>query len=169
MANAGGVNAYGFAEVPTNVGSGGGDDTDIALQQGGRGGGAIWLGTYSATGTLSFGTLGAVTANGENGTSGQAGGGAGGTVYIDVGTIDVYVDVIASPLALVVNVTGATILPVGGGLSNARALLAAIDDAVRERTLRRFPQPIVVPAECRMEPGLIGAALLGLEAAAAAR
>lgn len=83
-------------------------------------------------------------------------------------TIDVYVDVIASPLALVVNVTGATILPVGGGLSNARGLLAAIDEAVRERTLRRFSRPIVVPAECRMEPGLIGAALLGLNAATAA-
>ncbi len=84
-------------------------------------------------------------------------------------TIDVYVDVIASPLALVVNVTGATILPVGGGLSNAPNLIVAIDDAVRRRILRRFVHPIVVAAECRMEPGLIGAALLGLETAAAAK
>ncbi|UJW74885.1 ROK family protein [Rhizobium sp. SL42] len=80
-------------------------------------------------------------------------------------TIDVYVDIIADPLALVINLTGTTILPVGGGLSNVPALIAAIDTAVRTRILRRFEKPIVIPAECRVEPGLIGAAVLGLTAA----
>jgi len=78
-------------------------------------------------------------------------------------TIDVYVDILSSPLAMVVNVTGATIVPVGGGLSNAESLLAEIDKNVRERTLRRFDRPLVVRGACRVEPGLIGAALLGLK------
>lgn len=80
-------------------------------------------------------------------------------------TIDVYVDVLASPLALVANVTGTTIIPVGGGLSNAEPLLAAIDKAVRSRILRKFDRPLVVKAQCAVEPGLIGAALLGLTGA----
>lgn len=79
-------------------------------------------------------------------------------------TIDIVVDVIASPLALVINVTGATIVPVGGGLSNSRTFLQAIDAAVRARILRRFDRPLVVPAICTVEPGLLGAALLGLTA-----
>lgn len=76
-------------------------------------------------------------------------------------TIDVFVDLISSPLALVINITGATIVPVGGGLSNSEALLAEIDSAVRGRILRQFDRPLVVRGECRLEPGLIGAALLG--------
>lgn len=79
-------------------------------------------------------------------------------------TISVFLDVIAGPLALVVNTTGTTIMPVGGGLSNAPSLISAIDLAVRSRILRKFARPLVVPAECRIEPGLIGAAILGLHA-----
>lgn len=82
-------------------------------------------------------------------------------------TIDVYVDLVASPLALAINITGATIVPVGGGLSNVEALLAELDQAVRARILRKFDRPLVVRSECRIEPGLIGAALLGLKAEAA--
>jgi N-acetylglucosamine kinase len=79
-------------------------------------------------------------------------------------TISVFLDVIAAPLALVVNTTGATIIPVGGGLSNAPKLISAIDAAVRSRILRKFTRPLVVPAQCTIEPGLIGAAILGLTA-----
>jgi len=82
-------------------------------------------------------------------------------------TIDVYVDLVASPLALAINITGATIVPVGGGLSNVEPLLAELDQAVRARILRKFNRPLVVRSECRIEPGLIGAALLGLKAEAA--
>lgn len=80
-------------------------------------------------------------------------------------TIGVFVDILASPLAMVVNVTGATIVPVGGGLSNSEALVAEVDRAVRARVLRRFERPLVVRGACRIEPGLIGAAILGLERA----
>ncbi len=78
-------------------------------------------------------------------------------------TIDILIDILASPLAMVINVTGATIVPVGGGLSNSKELLAALDEAVRARILRRFDRPLVVPAICRIEPGLIGSAVLGLK------
>ena len=78
-------------------------------------------------------------------------------------TIDVLVDLVASPLALTINITGATIVPVGGGLSNVEPLLARLDAAVRTRILRKFDRPLVVPSECKVEPGLIGAALLGLK------
>ena len=77
-------------------------------------------------------------------------------------TLDVYTDLVAPPLALAINITGATIVPVGGGLSNVPKLLAKLDVAVRARILRKFDRPLVVPSECRVEPGLIGAALLGL-------
>ncbi|QTK80420.1 N-acetyl-D-glucosamine kinase [Agrobacterium tumefaciens] len=78
-------------------------------------------------------------------------------------TIDILVDILASPLAMVINVTGATIVPVGGGLSNSRELITALDVAVRTRILRRFDRPLVVPAICRIEPGLIGSAVIGLK------
>lgn len=77
-------------------------------------------------------------------------------------TLDVYIDLVAPPLALTINITGATIVPVGGGLSNVEPLLARLDLAVRSRILRKFDRPLVVPSQCRIEPGLIGAALLGL-------
>lgn len=78
-------------------------------------------------------------------------------------TVQVFVDLISSPLALAVNITGASIVPAGGGLARSRELLAEIDHSVRRRILRQFDRPLVVPAECEMEPGLIGAALMGLE------
>ena len=37
-------------------------------------------------------------------------------------------------------------------------------EAVRGRTLRKFDRPLVVPGMLSIEPGLAGAALLGLEA-----
>lgn len=80
-------------------------------------------------------------------------------------TIDVYVDLVASPLAVTVNITGATIVPVGGGLSNVERLVEELDRAVRARTLRKFDRPLVVRSQCRVEPGLIGAALIGLKQA----
>jgi N-acetylglucosamine kinase len=78
-------------------------------------------------------------------------------------TVEIYVDLIASPLALAVNITGASIVPAGGGLANSAELLEEIDYCVRRRVLRRFRRPLVVRAECEIEPGLIGAALMGLE------
>lgn len=77
-----------------------------------------------------------------------------------VRTVGVYLDLIAGPLAVCVNLTGATIVPAGGGLSGARDLVAAIDEAVRPLTLWKFENPLVVPAESGAEPGLAGAAAI---------
>ncbi|WP_404406492.1 ROK family protein [Pelagibacterium halotolerans] len=78
------------------------------------------------------------------------------------GTLSAYIELVAAPLALVVNATGADIVPMGGGLSTDLALVAALDEAVRHRILRRMARPLVVPAQCRTEPGFLGAILLGL-------
>jgi N-acetylglucosamine kinase len=68
---------------------------------------------------------------------------------------------LAPPLAMILNTVGASIVPVGGGLSNVPALIATLDGAVRGMILRRTDAPLVVPAKCRIEPGLIGAAAVG--------
>lgn len=77
-------------------------------------------------------------------------------------TIGIWLELLSGPLAMVENMLGADIMAVGGGLSNATALIAALDVEVRHKILRRFDRPLIVPAECAIEPGLIGAAILGL-------
>lgn len=77
-------------------------------------------------------------------------------------TIAVWVSVLSGPLALVQNVLGAGIIVAGGGLSTSPALITELDRAVRAQCLQRFARPLVVPATCATEPGLIGAAILGL-------
>lgn len=79
-------------------------------------------------------------------------------------TVAIWLDLLSGPLAMIENMLGAGIMAVGGGLANSRALVAALDRSVRQRTLRRFDRPLVVPAECAIEPGLVGAAVLGLGA-----
>ena len=76
-------------------------------------------------------------------------------------TVDLYIDLVSRPLALVVNVVGASSVPVGGGLSNAPKLIARLDSAVRGMILQKRTVPLVVPAQCTPEPGMIGAAILG--------
>jgi N-acetylglucosamine kinase len=78
-------------------------------------------------------------------------------------TIECYVDLVAAPLALVVNVVGAGIVPVGGGLGRVPRLVGRIDESVRRRILRRTEGPLVVPSNSAIESGLVGAALLGLK------
>ena len=80
-------------------------------------------------------------------------------------TVGVWLEIAAPPLAMLVNATAADILPVGGGLGASAPLVAALDAAVRRLTLRQFERPLVVPALCRIEPGLVGAAWLGFAAA----
>jgi N-acetylglucosamine kinase len=75
-------------------------------------------------------------------------------------TIGVYVDLVSGPLSLVVNTTGAGIVPVGGGLARATDLIARLDHAVRNRILRATDRPLLVPGMVTPEPGLVGAALL---------
>ncbi|BCP54498.1 N-acetylglucosamine kinase [Kaistia sp. 32K] len=80
-------------------------------------------------------------------------------------SIDTFVALIAGPLSMIVNTIGPSVIPVGGGLSSDAALLALIDQAVRERVLGRYDQPLVVPGRTRGASGLIGAAMLAEERA----
>lgn len=76
-------------------------------------------------------------------------------------TIDAFMEIVAAPLALVINVVGAGCVPVGGGLARSRPLVDRLDREVRARILRRTSAPLVVPAALEVEPGLVGAAILG--------
>ena len=80
-----------------------------------------------------------------------------------VRTIDIWSDLVAPPLSLVVNTVGAGIVPVGGGLSGAPELIALLDKAVRARILYKSPHQIVVPSALRGNPAFTGAALLGFQ------
>jgi N-acetylglucosamine kinase len=79
-------------------------------------------------------------------------------------TLELYAELVSGPLAMVVNTVGANIVPAGGGLSNAPDVLALLDAAVRGKILQQRDTPLIVPAECKVEPGLIGAAIMGLSA-----
>lgn len=79
-------------------------------------------------------------------------------------TIDVFIDLMTGPLAMIVNTLGPSLIPVGGGLSSDTVLLARIDAALRARVLARYQQPIIVPGTTRGASGLIGAAMLAAEA-----
>lgn len=76
-------------------------------------------------------------------------------------TIPRWLDLLAGHLAMVVNLIGADIVPVGGGLGNDPELVAALDAAVRARILRRFERPLVVSALISVDAGLVGAASAG--------
>jgi N-acetylglucosamine kinase len=77
-------------------------------------------------------------------------------------TIACQIDLLASPLALTINIVGAGMVPVGGGLAQAPQFIARLDQEVRRRMLRRLDTAIVVPGELSLDPGLVGAAILGL-------
>ncbi len=76
-------------------------------------------------------------------------------------TMALWRELVSGPLAMVVNVTGADVLPVGGGLSRALGLVTYLDEAVRVRILRRTTAPLLVPAVCGADAGLLGAAMAG--------
>lgn len=76
-------------------------------------------------------------------------------------TITAYLQLVADPLAAVVNITGASIIPVGGGLATASELISALDEAVRARILRKTDSPLVVPGIFGSDGGLVGAAISG--------
>lgn len=79
----------------------------------------------------------------------------------EAGTVAAWLDLVSGPLAMVVNVVGASIVPVGGGLANDAALIAALDGAVRARILRKMDRPLVVVAQVSADAGLVGAAAAG--------
>lgn len=76
--------------------------------------------------------------------------------------VEIFVDLIAGELALMVNVLDPDCVPVGGGLASENRLIAMIDDAVRARVLGRYDAPLVVPGQYSRDGGLRGAAMLHL-------
>ncbi len=84
-------------------------------------------------------------------------------------TIEAYLQLVADPLAVAVNTVGPSIVPVGGGLASAGALITALDGAVRARILNRFDRPLLVPAIRREDGGLLGAAVLARQGVADVR
>ncbi|MFC3086001.1 ROK family protein [Tabrizicola soli] len=79
----------------------------------------------------------------------------------DGATMELWRELVSGPLAMAVNLVGADVVPVGGGLSRAPGLVGWLDEAVRARILRRTVVPLVVPAECGADAGLLGAAMAG--------
>lgn len=77
--------------------------------------------------------------------------------------IEAWVALLAGPLAVVLNVTGSSVVPVGGGLANVPELIALLDRVVRARLLRRTDAALIVPATLGTDAGLIGAAMLGFQ------
>lgn len=77
--------------------------------------------------------------------------------------IDIYLDLVSTVLALALNITGATIVPVGGGLSNSSDLISALDERVRSKMLYKSPTSLLVAAQLTVNPAFIGASLLGFQ------
>ena len=78
-----------------------------------------------------------------------------------VASMTLWRDLVAGPLAMVLNVVGAGVVPVGGGLSRAPGLVSYLDEALRGGVLRTSSEALAVPAECGADAGLLGAALAG--------
>ncbi len=78
-------------------------------------------------------------------------------------TVGVYIELLSEPLAFAVNISGARIVPVGGGLAVRTALIEELDKAVRKRTLNLYPKPLVVPGRYMKDGGLVGVSVLATQ------
>ena len=78
-------------------------------------------------------------------------------------TLAAYIELVCPPLAFAINITGADIVPVGGGLSDVPELITLLDQNVREKLLRKTTKSILVKAHNSLEPGLVGAAIVGFQ------
>ncbi|MCP4183606.1 MAG: ROK family protein [Hyphomicrobiales bacterium] len=78
-------------------------------------------------------------------------------------TINVMIDLVSNQLAMILNVLGSSIVPVGGGLANVEEFVELLDVSVRAKMLNKPTEPLIIAGQCRIEPGLIGAAMLGLQ------
>ncbi|NVN01347.1 MULTISPECIES: ROK family protein [Asaia] len=75
-------------------------------------------------------------------------------------TMERYIDLLSDALAIMINVTGASCVPAGGGLSAVDDLIEALDWAVRKKCLCETATPIIVKAKLGNDAGLIGASYL---------
>ncbi|WP_437616312.1 ROK family protein [Erwinia sp. V71] len=80
-------------------------------------------------------------------------------------TVKVWCELVSEPLAFLVNLTGAGRIVVGGGLAAEPALIALLDQRVRQLILRRLTTPLVVAGALAEQGGLLGASVLGHAAA----
>lgn len=78
-------------------------------------------------------------------------------------TIHVMIDLVSNQLAMILNVLGSSAVPVGGGLANVAEFVGLLDLSVRAKMLNKPTQPLIIAGQCKIEPGLIGAAMLGLQ------
>ena len=74
--------------------------------------------------------------------------------------VEIFVDLIAGELALMINVLDPDCVPVGGGMASESGLIAEIDSEVRIRALGHYDRPLIVPGKYCRDGGLRGAALL---------
>ncbi|MFC3443290.1 ROK family protein [Sphingobium rhizovicinum] len=72
-------------------------------------------------------------------------------------TVQYFTDILAGVLSVVLNSFPATIVPVGGGLSNSAELIAEIDRKVRINMLDAPDEPILAATRLGGDAGLIGA------------
>jgi N-acetylglucosamine kinase len=72
-----------------------------------------------------------------------------------------YVEMVSEPLALAINICGASIVPVGGGLGSVPRLVEELDAAVGKLLSLRPRRQVLVPAQRVNDAGLVGAAVLG--------
>lgn len=76
-------------------------------------------------------------------------------------TIAAWLQLLGRPLALMVNIVGASRVAVGGGLASEPALIAALDQQVRRGVLYPYSDALIVPGQFARDGGLIGASVLG--------
>ncbi|WOI58307.1 ROK family protein [Palleronia sp. LCG004] len=75
-------------------------------------------------------------------------------------TIALWVEMLSEPLALAVNITGASIVATGGGLGRDAALMAELDKGLRKRILSERDEPVLYPGRID-QAALVGGAILG--------
>lgn len=75
-------------------------------------------------------------------------------------TIDVWLQVLSEPLALTLNILGASRVVVGGGLASETALIAQLDSKVQKMILNPCSEALIVPGLFHQIGGLIGASIL---------
>jgi len=76
-------------------------------------------------------------------------------------TLEIFAELTARALSMVINTLGPDIIPVGGGLANEPALIDMIDNTVRRYVLAEYSKPLVVPGTQGADGGLLGAAIAG--------
>ncbi|ODT65947.1 MAG: N-acetylglucosamine kinase [Pelagibacterium sp. SCN 63-23] len=78
-------------------------------------------------------------------------------------SVEAYLELLSEPLAFAINITGASIVPAGGGLSARVKLLEGLDRAVRGKTLHGYKEPLIVPGHHFKHGGLIGVSVLAAQ------